>query len=105
MHSFGTLRVSLVGLEQYCYQGPDMEQLDLLVKYGSIIQGRLFAKDDNARPCDEIDSTFFDLPEARDRKKAKGKWKTMSLAQLTRHHGKRSRRSAKDLSRWSRSRR
>jgi hypothetical protein len=81
MNSFGTLRVSLVGLEQYGYQGLDLEQLDSLVKYsyGSISRGRLFAKDDNARPFDEIDSTFFDLPEARDRKRA-SKWHTMSVA-------------------------
>jgi hypothetical protein len=60
-----------VGLEQYGYQGPDLEQLDLSVQYcyGSVIEGRLFAKDDNGRPFDEIDVTFFNLPEARDRKK------------------------------------
>jgi hypothetical protein len=81
MNSFGTLRVSVVGLEQYGYQGLDLEQVDSLVKYsyGSISLGRLFAKDDNARPFDEIDSTFFDLPEATDRKRS-NKWQKMSVA-------------------------
>jgi hypothetical protein len=56
-----TLRVSLIGLEQYGYNNPEREGLKLLVKYsyGDIIHGRLFANDDNARPFDEIDSVFF----------------------------------------------
>jgi hypothetical protein len=56
-----TLRVSLIGLKQYGYNNPEREGLKLLVKYsyGDIIDGRLFANDDNARPFDEIDSGFF----------------------------------------------
>jgi len=101
MRSFGTLRVSLVGLAQYGYQGPDLEQLDLLVKYsyGSIIQGRLFAKDDNARPFDEIESTFFDIPEARDGKKG-GQFADDVHRPETRHHKNPRRRSTKHILRW-----
>jgi hypothetical protein len=73
----------------------------LLVKYsyGSIIQGRLFAKDDNARPFDEIDSTFFDIPEARDGKKG-GQFADDVHGPETRHHKNPRSRSTKHILRW-----